>query len=151
MHQSYRYAIAYFCLFAFALLASGAALFYQKMGIGCVGVGAYYLGSGLAPGKSTAGILEAAVPHLGGMGLFIMVSAHFMLFGPGASKRRAAKRAALLFAAALAEIAAGFFAAAGMPGAACVKFAAFVLLTGLGAWLLFTVFLTALRGIAEGR
>jgi len=150
MQQSYRWAIAYFTLFSLALLASGAALFWLKTGMTPSGVTLYYAGGNAAPGKSTLGLLETAVPHMGGMGLFIMVTAHFMLFGPKTQKRRTARIAVILFVSALPEIGAGFAAAAGVGGAVYVKLGAFAVLAVLGSVLALTVFFTALRGIAKG-
>lgn len=150
MQQSYRYAIAYFTLFSLGLLASGATLFWLKTGLVPSGVTLYYAGGESVPGKSTLGLLETAVPHLGGMGLFIMVSAHFMLFGPKAQKRRTARIAVILFVSALLEIGAGFAVAAGIGAAAYVKTAAFAVLVVLGTVLVLTVLWTALRGIAKG-
>ncbi len=74
MNALYRLAIAYFCLFALALLASGTALALLKGGFSPESVGAYY-----AP-KSALGLLEIAQPHLVGIGIFIMVLGHFFLF-----------------------------------------------------------------------
>ena len=45
MHQSYRFAIAYFVLFGLLLLASGMVLFFSKIGFTYEAVESYYLGS----------------------------------------------------------------------------------------------------------
>ncbi|MBN2896794.1 MAG: hypothetical protein JXK05_12980 [Campylobacterales bacterium] len=74
MNALYRLAIAYFCLFALALLASGGALALLKGGFTPSSVAAYY-----TP-KSALGILEIAQPHLIAIGIFIMVLGHFFLF-----------------------------------------------------------------------
>lgn len=74
MNALYRLAIAYFCLFALALLASGTALALLKGGFSPESVAAYY-----AP-KSALGLLEIAQPHLIAIGIFIMVLGHFFLF-----------------------------------------------------------------------
>ena len=88
MKKSYRYAIAYFTLFGFLLLASGIWLFALKIGFSVDAITAYYLGSEAAytQPKSVHGLFEVALPHLGSMGLFIMVTGHFLIFTP--SKER---------------------------------------------------------------
>ena len=139
MHRAYRFAIGYFALFGLLLLGSGGWLFYAKIGFTPEAVALYYGGSDTVPGKSAYGLLETAVPHLGAMGLFIMVAAHFLLFAPKRAKRLAAKLVLALFAAAACDIAAGPAVAAGFPAWSWLKLMAFALLMALATWLLLVI------------
>lgn len=139
MHRAYRFAIGYFALFGVLLLTSGAWLFYTKIGFTPESVALYYGGSDTVAGKSAYGLLETAVPHLGAMGLFIMVAAHFLLFAPARAKRLAAKLALALFAAAACDIAAGPAVAAGYPAWSWIKLPAFAALITLATWLLLVI------------
>ncbi len=136
MQRAYRFAIVYFALFGLLLLLSAAALFFSKIGFSAQSVQLYYLGNGTLPGKSAYGLLENAVPHLGAMGLFIMVGAHFFLFAPERAKRRTVLLAAALFAAALFDIAGGYFIASGHTVWVWIKLGAFAVLTLLGTVLM---------------
>lgn len=135
MHRAYRFAIGYFALFACLMLVSGAWLFYSKIGFTPEQVGLYYLGDGTRPGKSAYGLLESAVPHLGAMGMFIMVTAHFFLFATSKAKRTAVRLAIALFVAALLDIAAGSLIAWGWSAWSWVKLGAFFALMVLSLWL----------------
>lgn len=139
MYRAYRFAIGYFALFGLLLLISGSWLFLSKIGFSAEAVTRYYFGSGTLPGKSAYGLLETAVPHLAAMGLFIMVSAHFMLFAPLRAKRHALKLVYGLFAAAAADIGAGSAIAAGLKTFVWVKLGAFVVLISLSTWLLLLI------------
>lgn len=125
MYSAYRTAIGYFALFAFLLLGSGALLFVSKIGLSPEAVTHYYLGDAHTAGKSTYGLLETAVPHLGAMGLFIMVLGHFMLFAPQKAKHRAIKLTMLLLIAAALDIAAGPIISAGVTSWVWIKLLAF--------------------------
>jgi len=135
MQRAYRFAIVYFALFGLLLLASAAWLFSVKIGFSPEAVRSYYLGGDAHPGKTLYGLLEIAVPHLGAMGLYIMVSAHFLLFAPGRAKRRAVPLAIALFAAAALDIVSGRLIAAGHPLWAWIKLGAFAALTVLAVTL----------------
>ena len=137
MQRAYRLAIAYFALFGILLMASGSVLFFTKIGMSPDAIFLYYRGGENVIGKSAYGLLESAVPHLGAMGLFIMVTVHFLLFASETAKRRAVRPAAVLFAAALLDIAAGPMIAAGFGSWVWVKAAAFFVLITLGT--LFTL------------
>ncbi|MCJ7765659.1 MAG: hypothetical protein MUP09_06935 [Thiovulaceae bacterium] len=149
MHQSYRFAIAYFVLFGTLLLASGAVLFFSKIGFSYEAVQSYYLGNKAlfsAP-KSSYGLLEVALPHLGSMGLFIMVTGHFLLFSDKRKKRLATKVVIALFIAALLDIFSGFFIVEGWSFFIWVKLAAFAVLQLLGLFLLWLLFSAVWQGI----
>ena len=149
MQQSYRYAIAYFALFGALLLASGAVLFFSKIGFSYEAVQSYYLGSEAlfsAP-KSSYGLLETALPHLGSMGLFIMVTGHFLLFSDKRKKRLAAKLVIALFIAALLDIFSGFLIVQGLASFIWAKLAAFAVLQILGLYLLWLLFGAVWQGI----
>ncbi len=149
MHQSYRIAIAYFALFGTLLLASGAVLFFSKIGFSYEAVQSYYLGSKAlfsAP-KSSYGLLETALPHLGSMGLFIMVTGHFLLFASKEKKRQAVKPAVALFIVALLDIFSGFLIVEGWSFFIWVKLAAFALLQLLGLYLLWLLLKEVWQGI----
>ena len=149
MHQSYRFAIAYFALFGALLLGSGALLFFQKLGMSYESVQNFYLGSKVAftQVKSTFGLLETALPHLGAMGLFIFVTGHFMLFSSKKEKQKTILPIVFLFIAALFDIGSGFLIVQGWTFFVGVKIAAFLLLQSLGIYLLFVLFKTTLTSI----
>jgi hypothetical protein len=135
MHRAYRFAIVYFVLFGLMLLLSAGALFLSKIGFSAEAVSLYYLGSDTVAGKSPYGLLETAVPHLGAMGLYIMVTAHFLLFAPAGAKRRAVAPAVALFLAAALDIVSGAFVAAGYQTWIWIKLAAFAALMTLCLYL----------------
>ena len=139
MHRAYRFAIGYFALFGLLLLLSGGWLFAAKIGWTPGAVSLYYLGSETVTGKSAYGLLESAVPHLGAMGLFIMVAAHFVLFAPPKAKRRAVKIVVALFTAAATDIAAGTVVASGCGVCAWLKLFAFGSLMLLATSLLLVI------------
>ena len=149
MHQSYRVAIAWFALFGALLLASGMVLFLSKIGFSYEAVKSYYLGSEtlfINP-KSSYGLLETALPHLGSMGLFIMVTGHFLLFSDQRKKRLAKKTVVFLFIAALLDIFSGFLIVEGWTFFVWVKLLAFGLLQLLGLYLLWLLFSAVWQGI----
>ncbi len=153
MHQSYRIAIAWFALFGVLLLASGTALFFSKIGFTYESVQNYYLGSKalfINP-KSSYGLLETALPHLGSMGLFIMVTGHFLLFASKEKKRYARKVVIALFIAALLDIFSGFLIVEGWTFFVWVKLLAFGALQLLGFFLLWLLFSAVWQGIAAHR
>ena len=151
MKQSYRAAIIYFTLFALLLLLSGTWLFVSKIGLTPNAVNLYYLGNEalFQMPKSPEGVLEIALPHLGGMGLFIMVSAHFMLFASAHRRRWAKTSAIILFAAAVLDILSPYAIINGLEIFSWIKLLAFFLLQGLALFLLWLIFLTAFEGIIE--
>jgi len=149
MHQSYRYAIAYFALFGALLLISGMVLFFSKIGYSYVAVESYYLGSEalFTHPKSSYGLLETALPHLGSIGLFIMVTGHFLLFSTKERKRRAVKLVTALFIVALLDIFSGFLIVEGWALFIWIKLASFALLQLMGLWLLWLLFSAVWQGI----
>lgn len=151
MHQSYRFAIIYFTLFGILLLLSGALLFVNKLGLTVESVTTFYLGSttSFSQAKSNFGLLETALPHLGGMGLFIFVSGHFLLFSPKKEKNRVVLPLIALFIAALLDIGSGFLIIHGWHFFVVVKILAFLLLQGLGLYILALIFLSALKSIKK--
>ncbi len=151
MHKSYRFAIAYFAIFGALLLISGAVLFASKLGFGYESVSIFYLGTqtGFSQPKSSYGLLETALPHLGAMGLFIFVLGHFLLFTDKRQKNRAIKPLLFLFIAALLDIASGFLIIQGWMFFIWIKIAAFLLLQILGLYLLYIVFDNTLKSIAK--
>ena len=151
MHQSYRFAIAYFAIFGTLLLLSGAVLFVNKLGISHESVSTFYLGSveQFSQPKSSYGLLETALPHLGAMGLFIFVLAHFMLFTPKKERQKTLLPAVVLFIAALLDIGSGFLIVQGWTFFVSVKIIAFLTLQIVGLYLLFTLFKHTLQGIAR--
>ena len=151
MHQSYRFAIAYFAIFGTLLLLSGAVLFISKLGISYESVSMFYLGNveQFSQPKSTYGLLETALPHIGAMGLFIFVTAHFMLFTSKKERQKTVLPAIILFAAALIDIGSGFLIVQGWTFFVGVKIIAFLTLQVVGLYLLFTLFKYTLQGIAK--
>jgi hypothetical protein len=135
MHSAYRTAIGYFALFGLLLLGSGAVLFFSKIGFSPEAMTLYYLGNDESAGKSAYGLLETAVPHLGAMGLFIMVLGHFMLFAPNKAKRKAIKLTVTLLIAAAFDIISGPMIAAGYTFWVWIKLGAFATLLLLGVLL----------------
>ena len=153
MHQSYRFAIIYFTIFGTLLLLSGAVLFFSKLGISYKSISTFYLGSAaqFSQSKSSYGLLETALPHLGAMGLFIFVTAHFMLFTDKKQKQKSIAPAIALFIAALLDIASGFMIIQGFSIFVWVKIVAFMSLQLLGLYLLFILFQNTLKSIAHYR
>ncbi len=149
MHQSYRIAIAYFTVFGALLLISGAFLFVSKLGISYESVQMFYLGNKaqFTQPKSAYGLLETALPHLGGMGLFIFVTGHFLLFTTKKQKQRAIKPVVILFIAALLDIGSGFLIVQGLTFFIWIKLLSFLLLQLLGLYLLWLLFSTVWQGI----
>ena len=142
MQQSYRQAIAYFALFGVLLLASGMVLFFSKIGFSYEAVQSYYLGNEalyINP-KSSYGLLEVALPHLGAMGLFIMVTGHFLLFSDKRRKRQAKKVVTVLFVVTFLEIFSGFLIIEGLAFFIWIKLITFALLQLLWLYLLWLIF-----------
>jgi len=124
-------------------------LFLSKIGFSYEAVKSYYLGSEtlfINP-KSSYGLLETALPHLGSMGLFIMVTGHFLLFSDQRKKRLAKKTVVFLFIAALLDIFSGFLIVEGWTFFVWVKLLAFGLLQLLGLYLLWLLFSAVWQGI----
>jgi hypothetical protein len=151
MHQSYRFAIAYFVLFGLLLLASGMVLFFSKIGFTYEAVESYYLGSQalFTTSKSSYGLLEVALPHLGAMGLFIMVTGHFLLFSTKAKKQRAKHLVIALFVLALLDIFSGFLIVDGWTLFIWLKLFSFMFLQLLGLYLLWLLFSAVWQGIVS--
>ena len=153
MHQSYRIAIAWFALFGALLLASGMVLFFSKIGFSYEAVKSYYLGSEVLfiNPKSSYGLLETALPHLGSMGLFIMVTGHFFLFTTKQQKQHAIKIVISLFIVALLDIFSGFLIVEGWTFFVWIKLLAFGILQLLGLYLLWLLFSAVWQGIFTQR
>ena len=151
MKNSYRYAIAWFSLFGFVLLASGIWLFGLKIGFSVEAVSEYYLGSEAAftRPKSVHGLLETALPHLGSMGLFIMVTGHFLIFTPSKQRPYAIMLVSALFLAALLNILSPFGIIAGLTFFSWVKLLSFAALQVLGTGLLWLIFKAAFSDIID--
>ncbi len=153
MKAAYRYSVAYFSLFGLILLLSGLWLFGLKIGFTPDAVSAYYLGSAemFTQPKSTHGLLEIAVPHLGAMGLFIMVSAHFLIFVPKERRRHALALSIALFTTALLNIFAPFAIIAGLHSFIWIKLISLIALQLLGLHLLWVIFSEAFRTLYHHR
>lgn len=125
-HRAYRIGIGYFTLFALTLLVSGFVMFWLKTGSSFEGVATYY------GDKSVEGLLELAHPHLGSMGLFIMVLGHFFLF----TERRHQVRWGFvaLFMAALLSILTPYGILEGIVGSVALKLVSVVTLVGLSSY-----------------
>jgi len=151
MHQSYRIAITYFTIFGALLLISGAVLFVSKLGISYESVQTFYLGntSQFIQAKSTYGLLETALPHLGAMGLFVFVTGHFLLFASKKEKQNAIKPVIVLFTVALLDIMSGFLIVSGWTFFIWIKIISFMLLQLLGLYLLFIIFKNTLKSIQK--
>ena len=149
MHQSYRIAIAYFTIFGSLLLLSGAVLFVSKLGMSYESVQTFYLGNEaqFTQPKSIYGLLETALPHLGGMGLFIFVTGHFLLFTTKKRKQRAIKPVIMLFIVALLDIGSGFLIVQGLTFFIWIKILSFLLLQLLGLYILWLLFSAVWQGI----
>ena len=149
MYRSYSLAIFYFALFAFLLLGSGALLFYSKIGFSLVNISSYYLGDTAAftQAKSSYGLLEVALPHYGAMGLFIMVTTHFFLFGDKHRKRHFARIAIALFIAAFVDIGSGFMIVKGFEMFVGLKLLSFLALELLGLYLAFSLLRLSYKGL----
>ena len=149
MYQSYRLAIVYFTLFSLLLLSSGTVLFVQKLGMSYESVEVFYLGSKeqFCQPKSSFGLLETALPHLGGMGLFIFITGHFLLFSPKKEKVKAFLPVVLMFVAVFVDINSGFMIIQGWTVFIWIKLLAFFTLQIVGFYLLFIVLKNALKSL----
>lgn len=123
-HFVYKVAIGYFILFLMALLLTGLTMSYLKTGLDVEGIRLYYAD------KSVDGLLELSHPHLGGMGLSVMVLGHFFLFTR--SRRGERWGTAVMFVAALASITTPFLVLAGYTFAAWAKLLGVLLLVLVG-------------------
>ncbi len=152
MMNIYRYAIVYFTLFGVLLLCSGIWLLGMKAGFSLEALTQYYLGSDvmMTRAKSNTGLLEVAVPHMGAIGLFIMVTSHFILFTPQRERRRMMWLMALWFLSALGNVFAPFVVIAGFDAFVGVKLMAFFLFQFLGFYFLWHVFHAAFKGVHLG-
>lgn len=149
MHQAYRLSIFYFTLFALLLLATGLTLFISKIGYSFADISNYYAGNEalFINAKSSYGQLETAVPHLGGMGLFIMVMGHFLLFASKKAKKHMRLVFILLFIVALLDIFSGFLISSGLNFFTIVKFFSFLILISLSLYITLLVQKEAYLGL----
>jgi len=127
--KSYRYAIVYFLLFSFILLASASALFEIKIGFSPLGIMEYYNGNEekFIPAKSFSGILKTALSHIFVFGLFIMVLLHFIVFTGYKNRAQTRWIIYLTFSTALIELSCAFFILSGYIFFAYLKVLSFVL------------------------
>ncbi len=144
MYAAYRAAIVYFVIFGLFLLGSGLSLFLNKIGYCADDISLYYLGNGTRSAKSVSGLMETAVPHLGAIGFFVMVAAHFMLFASKKAKLHAVKIATILFAASMLDILCGFFILQHDSVWIWIKLASFTVFMVAGVYLLLMVLFYAL-------
>ena len=145
MKTIYCHAIVYFTLFGVLLLGSGIWLWGLKAGFTVEQLQQYYCGNDLLfmQAKSTQGVLEVALPHALGMGLFMMVTAHFMLFVPQRHRRQIIRLIAVWLVSALVSITAPFGIVYGWSGLTEAKLVALVVFQILGFYLLWRVFQAA--------
>lgn len=124
-----------FAVYLLLTAASGAVLFFLKLGPTVAGVQEFYLGAEarFAAPKTLAGILEVALPHLVAIPLVLFAVSHVVGFARAVGPRAYSALVALSFGSALAGIAAGFGVRWLAPGLAWLKLGAFV---GLEAALL---------------
>jgi hypothetical protein len=148
MKRIYGYAVAYFALLGILLLLTGQWLFIVKIGITPDAIATYYLGSTeqFTQPKSVHGLLETAVPHFGGIGLFILASGHFLLFTPLRSKRALPWLFTLMFLAAFMNVASPFAIIAGFEWFAYIKLVAFLVFQIMAVILLWAIFNAAYFG-----
>lgn len=124
-----RLIIACFLVYATALWATNALLYFGKMGLTAASVIEYYRGSEarfLSP-RSYQGLLEVAHFHVFAMGIFVLTLTHLALFVP-LPQRAKLWLVGLSFLAALADEAAGWLVRFAHPMFAYVKIGAFLLL-----------------------
>ncbi len=129
MNISYIFSVFYFSLMALFLLFSGVWIFIEKIGLSIDSIIRYYAGStvdGITE-KSLYGQLEVMVPHLGAMGLFIMVTIHFLVFTPLRRKKYFLLFSTGVFITAFLNIVSGMVVSFGIEQFAAVKLTAFVL------------------------
>lgn len=153
MKSAYRYSVAYFALFGMLLLLSGLWLFGVKIGLSPEAIKTYYLGSEalFAQPKSIHGLMEIAVPHLGATGLFIMVSAHFLIFVPKERRAHALSLSIVLFITALINIFTPFAIIAGYHSLVWIKITSFIVLQTTGLYLLWILLTEVLRTLHHHR
>ena len=141
-------AVLYFTIFAFLLLLSAVALFVQKIGWTPLDVLTYYRGdeTRFIMSKSFDGVLELLLPHFLAMGLFIMVMAHFLIFGSKKLQKQLKHTIVWLFLAAFLDIISPFLIIEGIEIFALIKLGAFILLQLLSIYLLGLLFFSSLQG-----
>ncbi len=126
---SYRLIVFYFSIFSFLILLSGVILFVKNIGLSPEAISIYYLGNEakFQNPKSYFGILEHIYPHLAGMGIYIMVLLHFLIFTQ--DKKKLLKPAVLLFVTALLNLSSGLMTLYGFEFFIYIKGATFILFT----------------------
>ncbi|WP_242394028.1 hypothetical protein [Anaeromyxobacter oryzisoli] len=124
----YRGATLAFAVFLAVSAASGAILFFLKLGVRARAVAEFYVGSEarFAAPKTLAGILEVALPHLIALPLVLFAASHVVGFARAVGRRAYEALVALSFGSALAGIAAGFGIRFLSPRLAWAKLGAFV-------------------------
>jgi hypothetical protein len=126
--RPFRGAIVALGCFLVVQATSAAVLFLQKMGPGADAVRAFYLGSEarFTGPKTTAGLLEVALPHLAAIPLVVFVVAHLVAFAGMLRRPVVTALTAVSFASALVGILAGFVVRFVTARAAPIKVAAFL-------------------------
>jgi hypothetical protein len=153
MKTAYLFALSYFAIMALLLLASGIWIFVEKIGFTPGAIVAYYAGDEALgrSAKSIYGQLEVTVPHLGAIGLFIMVIMHFLIFVPKKRQKYLVIIALITFSAALLNIASGIFVSVGYHTFAMLKLIAFSLFSLMLFWILSLVLAESLRTLHHQR
>ncbi len=151
MNAAYRLSIFYFALFALLLIGSAVLLHGMKIGYGVEELNRYYLGDTAAyvTAKSSEGVLKTAVPHLGGVGLFVMVSAHFFLFASPREKRRAKPLALLLIVTGMLNTLLPLLISAGAGYLIWLKLLSFTAFVFGSLWLLWLLCVVSFSGLVQ--
>ncbi len=124
------------------LLVSGVTLFLSKIGIGLDDITKYYHGDEALyiSAKSFYGLLESSTPHLGAMGLFIMVIGHFILFVSHKYRKGIVPIFIALFISAFLDIVSGFFVSRGFLWFSILKQVSFITFISFSIYVTFIVF-----------
>lgn len=153
MKTTYLFAIAYFALMSLLLLGSGLWLFIEKIGFDVEDIMIYYAGDSTLglPAKTLYGQLEVVVPHLGAMGLFIMVMTHFLIFAPKERRTALIPIAIVTFLSAFLNTVSGLAISYGMNIFAYIKLGSFILFSITTIYLLFLLLVETFRTLHHYR
>jgi hypothetical protein len=124
-----RLTLGFSLIFLIGTAATGAMIFFTKMGLSADAVVRYYRGSeaDFQPARSAASMLEVTHTHLPMMGLVLLFLTHLAIFAPF-SKRGKSALIVAAFLGALADEGGGWLVRFVSPAFAWVKIAGFLTL-----------------------
>ena len=142
LNRAYKYAIAYFLLFALLLFITATLIFAQKIGFNPTAVVHYYLGdqANFTPAKTYAGTLKIILPHIFAYGLFLMTLLHFLIFTKKRNFQSIQWLIYLSLISAFLELFSPFMILSGFDFFAYIKLFSFFLFEFLTLFVLFLLF-----------